>query len=196
MRLKTTTRHLANYLFSGRDEPRPTLKMIFSAFAGGHQIHQPVHIVEEDVLRQLEALHPYNDNLQKYVGRSSLFPELLHIGPAGGLFFIICDDANRFIASLTLRPYCDAPNRIELSQISVHRNFQNFGLATRLLNSMQDHLNKNRPEINEIIINSFEDAGNRWLRPLIYRMADGFKARILERDLWTFEPMPLRENSP
>ncbi|HNQ91985.1 MAG TPA: GNAT family N-acetyltransferase [Alphaproteobacteria bacterium] len=173
------------------------MKHVFLAVAYNCPVlaHQPVHIVDEITLQEMVELNPYNDNISKNTGRSPHFPEFLYMARRDGTYFIISDNANRIVASLTLYPQPEK-HQIELSQISVHTNYQDFGLASRLLHQMKDYLNTDRPEITEIVINEFKDPGNRWIRPLIFKMRGEFKAQFKERDTWTFETFPLRRSAP
>jgi len=195
MNLLPTFEKLANCLRPHGEDPAPSLRDVFSS-TNNFCARTPVHIVDEAVLRQLAKLHPYNDNLFKDCGRRDGFPEFLYIGPEGGTFFIMTDEQNRFIGSLTLRPFSGDRRSIEFAQISVHSNFTNIGVGTKLLETMQTYLNKERPEIDAIIINKFEQDGNRWIRPKLHKMASGFKAGLYERHDWPFDLIPLRHAAP
>ncbi len=191
MSLKHTFDCLVRNYRARPDEPKPSLRQIFAN--QGKLSSQVVHIVYPDTLKQLAELNHYNNDLYKNQGRRGDFLPFLLIENCqpDSLFFIIADDQNRFIASMTLHPVPDEPQRLQLSQISVHKNYQNMGLATRMLDTAKTYLNKDRRDITEIIVTSFEEDGTRWLRPKCLDMSEGLKAQVLRKDNHTGDLIPL-----
>lgn len=144
-----------------------------------------VHIVDAQELIEMTKWHPFNKNLLKDYGKDKNFPLFLNLYPEGYPFtptyFIICDDQKRFIASATLASSDDEKNKIILSQISVHHDFRGQGYATRLLFTIKDYLNIERPDIQNFEISKFEPMGKRYLEHKIIEMAPEFKANIFQR---------------
>lgn len=170
--------------------PKPSLRQIFSN--NGKMPPQTIHIVDEVTLKQLAGLHPYNNNLFKENGRDDDFPELLRVGEPGGLYFIITDSDQRFIASLTVRPIDDQPESLEFAQISIQKNYMNMSLASQLLDALKNYLNKERRDVERLVIYSYLSAGHRWIRPKLLEMSPHFKAHLVEQDSWTQQLKPLR----
>lgn len=96
-------------------------------------------------------------------------------------YFIICDDQKRFIASATIASKDGEKDKMTLGQISVHPDFRNQRYATRLLFTIKDYLNIERPDIQNFIISKFEPMGKRYLEHKIIEMAPEFKANIFQR---------------
>ncbi len=190
MSLKNTFDLLRRNWKASPNEPKPSLAEIFGNH--GKLPPQTIHIVDQDTLTQIAALHPYNRDIYRDSGRQNDFPELLRVGEPGALYFIISDEKYRFIASLTLRPIEGSPESLEFSQISIQENYKNMGLSGQLLDAMKDYLNKDRKDITRIVIFSYLSPGLRWVRPKLLEMSPHFKAHLLEQNSWTLELCPLR----
>lgn len=180
-----------NYLTRSR-EPKPSLKDILRT---GYKkpSSRKVHIVDADGLKKLADLHPYNQELYKTQDRQPNFIPFLSLANAfdGSIFFVIMDCQNRFIASLTLHPDIRRPQCLQLSQISVHRNYQNMGLATLLLHTGKTYLNTQRKDITEIIATPFEPENADWLKKVCKRQSSGLNARLLAIESVSGETIPL-----
>lgn len=189
MQLKRTFDLLCRNWKAAPDAPKPSLREIFTNH--GKLPRQTVHIVDQVTLGQLADLHPYNQDINKDQGRKNDFPELLRVGEPGAIYFIIADDQQRFIASITLRPVEDSPNSLEFAQISIQENYKNMGLSGQLLEALKDYLNKERPDITRLMIYSYLSPGQKWVRPKLKEMSPHFKAQIMEQDTWNLEFSPL-----
>ncbi len=190
MSLKNTFDLLRRNWKASPNEPKPSLAEIFGNH--GKLPPQTIHIVDQDTLTQIAALHPYNRDIYRDSGRQNDFPELLRVGEPGALYFIISDEKNRFIASLTLRPINGSPESLEFAQISVQENYKNMGLSGQLLEAMRDYLNKDRKDITRIVILSYLGPGLRWVRPKLLEMSPYLRAGLFEQNSWTLELCPLR----
>jgi GNAT superfamily N-acetyltransferase len=140
-----------------------------------------VHIVDGEGLIAFSKLHPFNDNLTKKYDRDPEFPTLLYLGGKNDIFFIICDDKERIIASATLRTHGTNADEFMLSQISVHDDFRNKGYASRLLIAGVEYLNQERPDIKKIYLSPFEEMGIKYLHLKPIKFAPQLSAELYEQ---------------
>lgn len=150
-------------------------------------LSRPVHVVDKAGLIQLAAGHIFNENLFLKKHKDKNFPEFLQIEPYASVYFIICDDDGRIVASATLRPEYSRVTEMMISQISIHPDFRNKGYATRLLLGIAEYLNNVRPDVSRLTISRFMPMGHKYLRQKFISIAPAFKAEtfeIYQEDLW------------
>ena len=143
-------------------------------------LYRPVHVVDKDGLIQLAAGNAFNENLFLKKHTDKNFPEFLQIEPYASIYFIMCDDDGRFVASATLRPEYNRLTEMMISQISIHPDFRNKGYATRLLLGIADYLNNVRPDVTRLTISRFMPMGHKYLRQKFIEIAPAFKAETFE----------------
>lgn len=143
-------------------------------------LYQSVHVVDKDGLIQLAAGNIFNENLFFKKRTDKTFPEFLQIEPYASVYFIICDDDGRFVASATLRPEQNRLSEMMISQISIHPDFRNKGYATRLLLEIAAYLNTVCPDVTRLVISRFMPMGHKYLRNKFIEIAPAFKAETFE----------------
>ena len=143
-------------------------------------LQTPVHVVDKDGLIQLAAGNAFNENLFLKKHTDKKFPEFLQIEPYDSVYFIICDDEGRLVASATLRPEHNRLTEMMISQISIHPDFRNKGYATRLLLAVAEYLNGIRSDVTRLTISRFMPLGRKYLRRKFIQIAPEFKAETFE----------------
>lgn len=139
-----------------------------------------VQILDNHGLGELAKRHPFNQNMFLTADRDKDFPKYLYLVPAKAIYFIICDDEHRIIASATLRPQKERATTLTLSQISVHRAYRNQGYATRILSEIKTYLNQARPDITKLTVSKFKLMGKAFIRPKLIELSSEFKSEIFE----------------
>ena len=143
-------------------------------------LYQPVHVVDKEGLMRIAAGSQFNENLFLKSGRDKKFPEFLQIEPFPSVYFMMCDEGGRFVASATLRPEAYRQSEMIISQISIHPDYHKKGYATRLLLEIAHYLNHVRPDVTRLIISRFMPMGHRYLRHKFIEIAHVFKAETFE----------------